>query len=475
MKNANVRMDRRAVMKSAAIKVAAAAPYFVSSRVFAGPGRVAPSDRIEIAVIGIGVRGKYLISSLPENVQVTALCDCSTEQIESARKPEGVFRELLTSFLSSGGDRCAVYQDYRELFSQHSCDAAIIATSDHHHALASILAMKAGCDVYVEKPLAVTIAEGRAIVDAAKRYDRIVQVGSQQRSMKVNQTACEFVRDGGLGRVHLVEERNFPGPMPYEPEMFSEEFVPASMNWDCFCGPTPTLPYHRRLWMKDAFKYGYLTWRGWDLFEAFSGHLMTNWGAHSLDMIQYALGMDDGGPTDVTPHFDQVDATTDDQWHQKTPPLGEVKNHQRDRRRFTPVSMRYDNGVVLQLKPQVSQTVFHGQHGRLYLSRNHYRTEPDGLLPPVDAAEVARWSGSGGGSVAGPHLQDWLDAVRHRGSVHAPPEIGHRSASVCHLANIARVLGRPVRWNPRTEKFIDDPQADQHLSRLRRDGFQLPA
>ena len=295
----------------------------------AGPNRVGANDRIEIAVVGIGARGKYLIANLPADARVTALCDCSLDQIDSARNPTGVFAELLRGFANEDGRSCATFQDYREMFSQHRCDAAMIATSDHHHALAAILAMKAGCDVYIEKPLAVTVAEGRAIVENAKRYDRVVQVGSQQRTMQINRDACEFIRGGGLGTISLVEERNFPGPMPYIAADFPEEPIPPSMDWELFCGPTPRRAYHRNLWMKDAYEIGYLLWRGWDLFDDYSGHLMTNWGAHSVDMIQYALGTDQAGPVEITPHVDAVDAFTDDQWHEKTPPLGASEESRR--------------------------------------------------------------------------------------------------------------------------------------------------
>ena len=463
--------NRREILKRAG--AAFVAPYFIPASVLAGPGRVAPSDRIEISVVGVGVRGKDLISNLPDEVRVTALCDCSTDQIESARRPKGDDVERLESFINDGGANCAGFQDYREMFSNHRCDAAIIATSDHHHALASILAIESGCDVYVEKPLAVTIGEGRAIVDAAERHDAIVQVGSQQRTMKVNRRACQFIRDGGLGEISLVEERNFPGPMPYIASEFPVEAVPSSLNWDAFCGPTPLRQYNRKIWVKDAFKFGYLTWRGWDLFDDYSGHLMTNWGAHSIDMIQFALGMDESGPVQVTPNPSAVDAFTDDQWHAKTPPLGTLADKHDDRQRFAPLVMKYANGTEIQFNPNVTRTVFHGERGKLYLSRNSYQTEPAGLLPPPSQEEQSVWNGKG--IVAKPHLENWINAIRKRSELNAPVEIGHRSASVCHLANIARKMNRPLRWDAAAERFVDDPEADQMLRRPRRAGYELPS
>ncbi len=325
-------------------------------------------------------------------------------------------------------------------------DAVIISTADHHHALAAILAMQAGADVYIEKPLAVTIGEGRAIVNAAKKYRRVVQVGSQQRSMQVNRTACEFIRSGGLGRVTLVEERNFPGPMPYIEASYPKENVPASIDWDLFCGPTPLRLYNKKLWIKDAFDFGYLRWRGWDLFEDYSGHLMTNWGAHSIDMIQYALGKDSTGPVEFQLRSAEIDDFVDDQWHQKTPPLGTLSDKAADRARFCPLVMKYADGTQVQFKPETRKTVFHGEKGKLYLSRNDYRTEPESLLPPPDLAEQERWKGNG--HVARPHLQNWLDAMQSGATLNAPIEVGHRTATVCHLANLTRQLGRDLRWDP---------------------------
>ncbi len=190
------------------------------------------NERLEIAVIGTGERGKYLIANLPAAFRVTALCDCSLEQIESVKKPPARFEGLLSKFVESDLKSCRIYQDYRRMLEVQKFDAVIISTADHHHALAAILAMQAGANVYIEKPLAVTIGEGRAIVKAAKKYRRVVQVGSQQRSMQVNRTACEFIRSGGLGRVTLVEERNFPGPMPYIEASYREEdvFRPVSIG-----------------------------------------------------------------------------------------------------------------------------------------------------------------------------------------------------------------------------------------------------
>ncbi len=460
------RLTRRVALKS--VGALASAPWVMRCAVGGGN-----SDRgsVRVGLIGVGMRGKYLLANLPAAFRVTALCDCSLDQVDSARHPKGRFSKILRGFAETDGRRCEVYQDYRVMLRRQEFDAIIIAAPDHHHAGAAILAMQAGADVYVEKPLAVTIAESRAIVQAARKYDRIVQVGSQQRTMEVNQRACIFLRDGGLGKISVVEVQNYPGPMPIVAEEFPRETVPESLDWDLFCGPVPIPSYNRRLWMKDAFDFGYLQWRGWDLFQPFSGHLMTNWGAHSIDMVQFALGKDDSGPVEIDLHPKQIDDFIDDQWHHKTPPLGALKDKETDKMRFCPVTMKYADGTQLQFKPGVRKTVFHGEKGKLFLSRNDYRTEPEQLLPPPRKEEKERWAGDG--HVARPHLENWEQAIRSRQMPNAPPEVGHRSITVCHLANIARTLGQKLVWDPTREQF-EHPSHNSLLTRRRRSGFELP-
>ncbi len=469
-------LTRRQLLGHSAKATAAAfaAPWYVPAPVLAGPGRVGANDRIQIGVIGCGVRGKYLIGNMPAGGQVVALCDSSRQRMQETREPRGEFQAVLADFRDTDAAGCRVDQDYRRMLEQARLDAVIIAAPDHHHAQAAMLACRAGLDVYVEKPLSLTIAEGRAMCDAAQRYDRVVQVGSQQRSMAANRVACEFVRDGGLGRVSLVEVPNYPGPLP-TPDLPAEP-IPEGLDWDLFCGPTEPRAYHRDLWVKDEYKHGYLTWRGWDNFRSFSGHLMTNWGGHSVDMVQYALGMDESGPVEIWPEplpdnetdFKQLD----DRWHDKTPPLGTLRDKRQDAMRFCAVSMRYANGTLLKFDPGVKEVIVHGERGRLHISRNNYRAAPADLLPPPDAEERQRWTGSG--HVARPHIQNWLNCIRERRTTRAPIETGHRTATVCHLANIARELGRRLHWDPAVEQFVDDPAANALLSRSRRQGFELP-
>jgi predicted dehydrogenase len=459
--------DRRTVLKAGAALCATAS--LANARVLGANGQ------LRVGVIGTGVRGKYLIANMPKVARVVSLCDCSLANVDDTRNPVGRLKEPLEEFSARDARECSVYQDYRTMLDNEKLDAVVIAAPDHHHAQAMILACQAGLDVYCEKPLAVTIAEGRAMVNAAKKYDRVVQVGSQQRTMQINRIGCEFIRAGGLGKISHVQLKNFPGPMPYD-NRFPAEAVPKTLAWDLFCGPTEPRPHSKKLWVKDAFKVGHLTWRGWDLFRDYSGHLMTNWGAHSIDMVQYALGMDGTGPVEVwtdTELLEAYDREIDDRWHEKTPPLGTLGDPQTDRMRFCPVSMRYSNGPVIHFDPTVRATIFHGERGKLTMSRNNYRTEPAGLAPPIDPLEQARWKGDG--HVARPHLENWVEAIQTRGELNAPVEVGHRTATVCHLGNIVRELGRHLRWNPKDEQFEDDDEANRLISRPRRAGFELPS
>lgn len=472
--------SRRSFLKIAT--AAFAAPYVVPRHILGGNGFVSANDRVQVALIGCGVRGKYLCGNLPPEGRIVALCDFAPQAIESVLQPAKEFVEPLASFVEQDAAMCTKVADYRTMFDSRDIDAVIIAAPDHHHVLAGVLACQAGKDVYCEKPLSLTVAEGRVLVNAARKHQRVVQVGSQQRTMAVNVQGCEFLRNGGLGKITHVDIRNLPGPMPVE--NMGEEPLPAGLPWDLFCGPAALRAYHRNLWIKDAFKFGYLTWRGWDLFRDYSGHLMTNWGGHSLDMLQLALGMDHTGPVEFIP---QVEAITggeddgesrfntllDDQWHDKTPPLGTLRDRKADAMRFCPVTFRYANGVEVRMGFGLKQEVYHAEKGSMTMTRNRFAVTPEDLAPlPLPVSERERWKGEG--HVARPHLANWIECIKTRGSTNAPVEAGHRTATICHLINIARELGRPLKWNPDSERFVNDPAADALLDRPRRKGWELP-
>ncbi len=311
-----------------------------------------------------------------------------------------------------------------------------MGTNDHGRVRCAIHAVQAGKDVYAEKPLSLYVAEGRALVRAVRKYDRILQVGSQQRSMAMNRLACDFVRNGGLGRIRLVLGVDYSAPV--QVGGLPEEPVPEGMNWDMWLGQTALRPYNPELfthWM-----------RYWD----YSGADMTNWGAHGIDQVQAALGMDQTGPVEFRPLTDAPEGS---------------------------LAFRYATGTEVRLEMPAGDlqggAMFIGERGRIEITRNDFRTDPPNLikeLPPkeeVDKWKRAQWQ-------AKYHMQDWLDCMRSRKAPLADVETGHRSISVCHLANITRQLNRTLHWDPEAERFTADAEANDRLTRRRRKGYELP-
>ncbi len=418
-----------------------------------------PSNRIRIGVIGTGVRGKYLIANLPEPARVTAICDCATSRMTDTLRPTGDFKSILEHFVDKDASACKTHQDYRRLIDNEKLDAVIIATPDHHHVPAAMLALQAGLDVYLEKPLSLRIGEGRVLANAVNAGNHVLQVGSQQRTMEVNRFACEFIRNGGLGRVTRVDFPNFPGP--YKQSNFPAEPIPAGLDWNLFLGQTPAKPFNKHLWDKDSFSVDSRLWRGWDLFRDYSGHLMTNWGGHNVDMVHYALGMDDSGPLRLA-RIDGVaeaDLRRDwnEKWHDKTPPpTGSFT----DERRFTPIRVVYPGGIEMNLLPGIRTATFYGAKGRMSIARNQFECDPPELIQDApDDRAAKQWDGAG--HVARPHLQNWLDCIVSRQPPNAPVEIGHRTATVCHLVNITRELNRSLHWDAKNERFTGDDEANQ--------------
>jgi predicted dehydrogenase len=430
------RFNRRHLLKSS---IFSAGALIIPSHVFGDAHKSSANERIDIGVIGAGIRGRHLIGDMPADGRVVAVCDCHEPRIDRVRKlhPRATF---------------AAYPDYRTMIGEAKLDAVIIATPDHHHVHAAMLACQAGLDVYCEKPLSLTIREGRRLVEAVRQNDRVLQVGSQQRSMEMDRFACKFVREGGIGKVSKVAVKNFPGPL--RDDDLPDEAIPDGMHWDLFCGPRPFRRYNWRLWQKDERNWQGHNWRGWDMWRDYSGHLMTNHGAHAIDMVQWALGTDGTGPVEIEPLIDGFEGET----------------------RQCPLVMRYASGTELHLthpKGFYAGGYFYGESGEMKISRNGFAAFPRELVSdPPDPSAAALWQGKG--IVAKPHLQNWLDCIKTRGRPSAPVEVGHRSISICHLANIARELGRKLHWDPEAETFPDDDEACTLLDRPRRAGWELP-
>lgn len=419
------RISRRTVLLGASSGLVL--PLFVPGLVRGAPGTPGPNERIGIGAIGVGNRAALLLEQLPEDGRIVALSDCNLPRAETFKK-------------NKGGD-WPVHQDYRHLLDRKDVDAVIVATLDFQRVLPCIHACQAGKDIYAEKPLTLYIHEGRVLVEAVRKYKRVLQVGTQQRSMAINRIACEFVRNGGLGKILEVRAVNYTGPNPLPKEPFPEEPVPAGLDWDKWLNQAAWRPFNHR-------------WMQWGWLDMMGGE-MTNWGAHGVDQVQWALGRDDTAPVEM--------------W-----PLTPGYNGQ--------VEMRYADGIPLRFileRGPVGGAVFVGESGKLEINRNKVTSNPPSiaaeLLKKVDTeAEERRWSDQTALWQARWHMKNWLDCIRTRQKPVADVEIGHRSVSVCHLANITRFEGRKLRWDPIKERFESDEAANRWVVRKRRAGYELP-
>lgn len=434
--NSNCVSRRKFLRRTANVTVATfALPLFVPASALSAPGRPGANDRICVGLIGSGYRSRDLTKESPNDLQLVAVADCDLNQITSylaavAGTPNSIVREP-----------CAKYQDYRQMLSKEKLDAVVVATTTHARAAICIHAMQAGLDVYAEKPLSLTIEEGQAMVRAERKYQRVVQVGSQQRSIAINNFGSDLVRSGAIGRVHTVICPNFIGP-EVRGELPSAT-VPDGMNWDMWCHQTDLIPFSPSL-HPGLGKWGrYRDYDGGGLGWGVSG-----WGTHALDQVQRALGTDDTDPTEI--------------WPEEPGPNCRL-------------SMRYPNGTLLKLElPQGKGpglgAIFVGDKGKIEINRNKLAANPPELIrdapPPADKSEYA--------SVAHEHIRNWVHCMRTREKPVAHAEIGHRSTVICQLINICRELGRKLTWDPIKEEFPGDDQANKLRSRPRRQGYELP-
>jgi len=430
------RLNRRTFLRrSAAFAAAGTAPYFVPTRVLAAEGLPGANDRIGIGFIGIGRQASGLLDGLVRQkvARVVAFADVNLRRAREAAGKHGA----------------EAFQDYRKLLERKDVDAIITATPEHWRSLICIHSCQAGKDLYVEKPMTLTIREGRLMVEAVRKYKRVFQTGSQQRSMWANRVGCELVRTGALGKIQRVIAHNYPSPwengLPAEP-------VPAELDWNLWCGPTEPVPYNNDLYRPRANP-------GWLSFRPYSGGEMTGWGAHGFDQVQWALGMDAGGPIEIWSEGPKFDPPTYTQAEPKT---------RGDKLCNAPkVFMRYAGDIVMELgNGPDGGAIFIGEKGKITINRGRCESDPPELAEDALGKRPPGFNDS--------HLKNWLDCIKSRARPIADVEIGHRSATVCHLGNIARWTGRKLRWDPVKEIFPDDQQANEYLERRHRKGFELP-
>jgi predicted dehydrogenase len=452
-------MQRRTFLKHSAGAAlgALSMPLIVPATVLGEAGRAAPSERITLASIGVGGMGTNNMRAFlaQPDVQVVAVCDVveacdqyghwykkgwngawfgreparKIVEDEYARKsPVGTYRG------------CSAYVDFREIIARDDIDAVCVTTPDHWHAIPAIMAATAGKDIYCEKPLSLTVAEGRAMVEAAHRYHTVFQTGTMRRSDKQYRFICELVRNGRIGRLRRVTSTIGPNNKEAPLHDWKPMPVPSWLDYDMWLGPAPWAPYH-----KDRCLY---TFRfGLD----YSGGQTTNLGAHVIDIIQWANGTDDTGPVEFEDRGSE--------W----PTDGLFTT-------ATKVSFgaRYANGVELTCQTAKTESWrLEGTEGWIEVRDNQWASSPESLKTTVIGANEIHLYESND------HHRNFVDCIKSRQPTAAPVEIGHRSTSICHLGNIAMRLGRRLHWDPVVERFTDSDEANQMLSKPMRAPWHL--
>lgn len=427
-----------------------AVPCVVPSSVFGKDAAVAPSNRITLGFIGIGMMGRghlRIFLNYPET-QVLAVCDVDRWRREDAKT---TVEQVYAAGRAGGRYRGAeAYNDLSELLARDDVDAVTVATGDNWHGLATVLAAKAGKDVYCEKPISKTIREAWAMVEAVRRYGRVAQIGLQQRSTPEFIRACRLVRSGRIGKVKIVYVA-FPGTssnvnLPGEP-------VPEGLDWQRWLGPAPWRPFNSRF-----HRYGrppHVV--PWHFCRDFGGGNLTSNAVHAFDVVQWGLGMDQSGPVEIIP-----------------PETG----------RYPSLTYKYADGVLLQvvnwrleegkhfvpkgwdLKTQLQNfgALFVGEEGWIHVGRGGYLTgfPAEVLERPGPGVEPRRPVGN--------HHQNWLQSIRSRQPPSCDVAVGCRSTIVSHLGCIAHWTGRALKWDPVKEEFIGDEEAN----RLRRRAMRPP-
>ncbi len=432
----NSGISRREFLTASAAGVAlTAVPDWFKTADAAGMGRrrkFGPNDQINIGVIGPGgSKGGYRMglgdaraAKGHSGVKIVAVCDVESQHMKDAAQ------ELECS---------RMYADFRDLLAQKDIDAVIIGTPDHWHTYMCIAAMKAGKDVYCEKPLTLTIDEGKKLVKAWRETGAVFQTGSQQRSDDRFRMACELVRNGRVGKLTKVEA-NLPGGPVGGP--FVSSPVPEGLDWDMWLGQAPMTDYVKQRCHGD--------FRWW---LEYSGGMLTDWGAHHVDIAQWGLGTDRSGPISV-------------EGVGRGPKIGH--NCYNIFPEFD-LTFVYPGGVHLRVTNQGSNGVqFNGEDGWIFVTRGDIRASDQKLLDePLPASAEKLYD-------SGDHMRNFLEGIRTRKQPICDAEIGHRSVSICHMANIClRLGGEKLAWDPKREEFVDSPAANAMLSRPQRKPWRV--
>lgn len=421
-----MRYTRRSFLQTAA---AAGIPLILPTSVWSAATK--PNDKLGVGFIGMGKQSRGLLGGFinRSDVRVLAVCDVDTTRREDARK------RVDAHYASTTRSECAACVDFREIIARDDIDAVCIATPDHWHTVQVLAALKAGKDVYCEKPLTHNVHESKLILAALAPGRRVMQTGSMQRSSSEFRVACELVRNGAIGRIERVECSFGNPPVPCD---LPGESVEPGLDWDMWLGPAPERPYHSELSPRGMHDH-YPNWRN---YIEYGGGMVTDWGAHHLDIAQWGLGMDDSGPVKVLP------------------PAG--KGNRRG------ATLVYANGVTVEHKDGFGVDFF-GTEGRMRVNRGRFVFERQGktiasfkgekdqdtnCAMEVGKAEKEFLKDAATRLyVSRNHIGDFLDCVKSRKKPITTGEIGARSAICCHLMNVAYLNHASFEWDPAKNAF----------------------
>lgn len=454
-----MKTNRRDFIKTSSGLIGAlAVPNVISADSFRSGS---PNSLINIGVIGAGriARGRNIPGLIKQDqCRIVGVCDVDSNRVRDGKK---LIEDSYSKKLGTSYNGVATYEDYRDLLNNKEIDAVIICTPDHWHAKTAIDAVYAGKDVYLEKPMSLTIEEGRKISDAVNRTGRIFQVGSQYRSMEDYRIGCELVRNGRLGQLQKVDVR-----MPVDPAGgdTAEMPVPENLNYDMWLGSTPVVYYTEdRVHPREGYGRP-----GWLRCEQFGSGMITGWGAHLFDVAQWGMGTEHTGPVEI---FSEAQFPTEGLWDVH----GDFSSE-----------MRYANGVVMTSGKESAETPsgikFFGTEGWLFIgvgAQPVTKSDPtairlgktlsasdEKILLPIKDDELHLY-------VSHDHHANWLDSIRSRQRAASTAEIAHRTCTVCLLQHISMKLKRKLNWNPRLEKFINDEEANAMISRPQRKPYNI--
>jgi predicted dehydrogenase len=425
-------IPRRSFLKS--VLAAGAAPMFLPGRIWSAETK--PNDRLGLGFIGIGKQCRGHLSGFiakPET-QAIAVCDVDTTRREDGKKR---VEEQYAKQTGAAYKGCATHRDFRELLARPDIDAVVIVTPDHWHAPIALAAAAAGKHIYSEKPLTNTVHEAAALIEGIRKHDRVFQTGSQQRSSREFRVACELVRNGRIGKISRVETGFGP---PGKPCDLPGQTPEPGLDWDMWLGPAPMRPYNEVLSPRGLHDH----FPQWRAYWEYGGGMVTDWGAHHVDIAQWGLGADDSGPLEVIAPANAQAASEGGK-------------------------LRYANGVELTHISKNGVTFF-GSEGTVYVNRGQFALklgekeianfrgkETPGATPLTQQLDVIEKEYLSDASVrlykSDDHKADWLGAIRAHKRPIADVEIGARTVISCHLLNMAYRYGKSFQWNPKALTF----------------------